>query len=143
MPTYQEFAALARKRFQENQASAARQSGEFFFTEHARYKMQQYRLSEQKVKGIVRRPRREEKGIAPRTVAVMQPSSTKKEQGKETWKQEIWVMYREKAKKGMPGEREKRIISAWRYPGVSPERDPVPADIWRELEENAILEPEN
>ena len=39
---------------------------------------------------------------------------------------------------------ELKIISAWRYPGVSPERDPIPADILREiargLEESELAE---
>ena len=72
-----------------------------------------------------------------RTIAVMQPVSPKKEGEKETWKQELWVMYQKKEKKtGSPFEKEQlRIISAWRYPGVSPLRNPIPSEILLELEE--------
>ena len=33
-----------------------------------------------------------------------------------------------------------RIISAWRYPGVSPKRNPIPAEILREIEEESTFE---
>lgn len=138
---YQDFLRAARERFETNQ-KAKSASGEFHYTEHARYKMRQYRLSEQKVRSVVRRPKRMETGIAPNTIAVMQPVSPKVLDGKETWKQEIWVMFVEKRKKGPLDRGQKRIISAWRYPGISPERDPVPPEILRELEEGSILEPE-
>ena len=58
--------------------------------------MHHYGLSEQKVLGVIRRPKRIETGIAPDTVAVMQPAGMMKydnENKKESWKQEIWVMY--------------------------------------------------
>lgn len=35
------------------------------------------------------------------------------------------------------GKKQIKIITAWRYPGKSPERDPIPADILREIK--AIL----
>lgn len=31
------------------------------------------------------------------------------------------------------------IISAWRFPGMSSEKDPIPAEIWREIEELNLL----
>jgi hypothetical protein len=31
-----------------------------------------------------------------------------------------------------------KIISAWRYPGVSPEKNPIPQDILREIEEGDL-----
>ena len=92
--------------------------------------MRQYGLSEQKVRGVIRNPRRRETGIAPQTIAVMQPVSPKKE----IWKQEVWVMYQ--IRRGAI-----KVISAWRYPGVSPKRHPIPDEILRELEEGSILEP--
>lgn len=141
MPSYQDFAKRARERFQAREARKENGGGEFLYTEHARYKMRQYRLSEQKVRGVVRRPARTEQGVAPKTIAVMQAVSPKKENGKEVWKQEIWVMYQEKKKAGPLAPAQKRIISAWRYPGISPKRDPVPAEIWRELTEGDILDP--
>ncbi len=51
----------------------------------------------------------------------MQPANTKKPT-------EIWLMYQQFGQK-------KRIISAWRYPGISPQGEPVPIpeDIVEEL----------
>ncbi len=141
MPSpYQEFVRRAKERFQEKQKRAANFSG-YQFTAHAEYKMKQYGLSAQKVKGVIRRPVRTEEGIAPKTVAVMQPVSPKKIGDKEVWKQEIWVMYRKK-----PSNEETvfsssvKIISAWRYPGISPKRSPIPEEILQELENEGILE---
>lgn len=137
MPSpYQEFVAKARARAEAQKGKAKISSlsrGEYIFTRHSEYKMRQYSLSAQKVRGIIRNPKRREVGIVPKTVAVMQPSSVKKENGKEIWKQEIWVLYKEEVKG-------KKIISAWRYPGVSPKRDPIPSDILRELLDGSILE---
>ena len=148
MPSYKDFAALARKRFEEKRAKAEKknQTGPFQFTRHAEYKMQQYGLSGQRVRNVIRNPKRTEKGIVPRTIAVMQPVSIRKENGKETWKQEIWVMFLEGKKGSLLEPATRKIISAWRYPGVSPKRDPIPEDILRELldlsEEGSILEGE-
>lgn len=104
--------------------------------------MREYHLSRQRVIRIIRSPRRTETGIVENTVAVMQPASTKKVAGKETWSQELWVMYKvlgqgklTKSKLELAlSQSELKIISAWRYPGVSPERDPIPSDILREIE---------
>lgn len=104
------------------------------FTEHARFKMRQYGLSEARVKRVLRAPARVEAGIAPRTVAVMQPASgsaahayaalrfsgTGKPAGRPAKRaHEIWVMYQDTKKA-------RKIIAAWRYPGVSPVREPPP-----------------
>ncbi len=154
MPSpYQEFLAKARARSeaQKGAAKKAAFSGGLYFTRHSEYKMRQYSLSAQKVRGVIRNPKRREVGIVPKTVAVMQPVSPKKIAGKparndsqakrsdsvgETWKQEIWVLYKEELKG-------KKIISAWRYPGISPKRDPIPSDILRELLDGSILEESN
>lgn len=159
---YQEFVRKAKERYEENRKKKLQPKGGIEFTAHARYKMNQYGLSEQKVRGVVRSPKRTEIGIAPKTIAVMQPVGLKRMDGKparpgdpgrsggETWKQEIWVMYLLKGKgqksKGKNVARiplfppQLRIISAWRYPGVSPKRSPIPDEIWRELEDGSILE---
>lgn len=81
-----------------------------------------YGISESLIKRITRFPKRKEEGIAPKTIAVMQPTSSKK--------QEIWVMYQK------INDTKKRIISAWRYPGVSPigKKIPIPDEILQELE---------
>lgn len=147
---YQEFARKARERFLERQKKAAGAgSGQYVFTAHSQYKMQQYGLSEQKVKSVMRNPRRREEGIVLNTIAVMQPPSVKRDAtGKETWTQEIWVMFqirgseasKETKKLTQLKAKQLRVISAWRYPGVSPKRNPIPAEILREIEEESTFE---
>ncbi|MGC9603620.1 MAG: DUF4258 domain-containing protein [Minisyncoccia bacterium] len=97
----------------------------YLWTAHARLKMRQYGLSEGRVKRIIRFPTRYEEGIAPKTVAVMQPAGTKRYQ-------EIWAMYK-LAKRG--DAKSIKIITAWRYPGKSPLRDPIPQEILREIKQ--------
>ncbi|HUZ92715.1 MAG TPA: hypothetical protein VNG29_01820 [Candidatus Paceibacterota bacterium] len=81
------------------------------WTFHARDKMRFYRLSEQRVRQVFHAPKRVEEGVAPKTIAMMAPTSTKGNAGKEeTWSQEIWVMVEDK-------KNVRKIISAWRYPG--------------------------
>ena len=108
--------------------------------------MAYYGLSADRVKRVIRSPYRSEKGIAPDTIAVMQPSKTTPPKlGKPAeWKEEIWVMYAEKA--GPKGKgvmdvmqnllgKKKVVITAWRYPGKSPIREaiPIPSNILEEL----------
>jgi len=95
-----------------------------FWTQHSKAKLRQYRLSEKRVLRVLRKPERREEGIAPGTIASMQIAGTKKRPT------EIWTMYVILRKpKGT------KIISAWRYPGVSQKRGPVPVpeDILAEL----------
>lgn len=132
-------------------------SDKYEWTRHAMYKMQQYGLSPQRVIRVIRNPQRVEEGIVEKTVAVMQPSSTKIKNGKKIWSQEIWTMYQIKCKnqkskikitnqnaklEKIPNTRYKilntanrriRIISAWRYPGVSPKNSPIPEEILMEI----------
>ena len=96
-------------------------------------------MSDQKIKLILNNPARTETGIAPRTVAKMKRNDTPKR------KEELWVMYQEMAGDKRPQINNKRlqaisnpkrvkVISTWRYPGVSPKREvPVPQDILEEL----------
>lgn len=71
----------------------------------------------------------------------MQPASTKRVGNKEVWTQELWTMYKIQSDKKIPktklalllNQAELKIISAWRYPGVSPKRDPIPTDILQEI----------
>lgn len=81
-----------------------------------------YGLSENRLKKVFRKPDRRQKGIAPGTIALMQRAGGKRQT-------EIWLMYKEE-KNG-----EKKIITAWRFPGISPEGEkiPVPDDILGEL----------
>ena len=80
------------------------------WTNHVKGKMLRYRISESLIKRIIRSPQRVQEGVAEKTVAVMQPCGNKKH--------EAWVMYKTIGKK-------LRIISAWRYPGISPKGVPI------------------
>lgn len=141
-----------------NMLKAGRQ-GRYYFTLHAEYKMREYHLSRQRVTRIIRSPHRTETGIVENTIAVMQPASTKTVNGTVTWTQELWVMYKINKQKTINSKQptsyrarpsvtsllsqpELKIISAWRYPGVSPERDPIPAEILREIEARSEEEEE-
>ena len=96
----------------------------FSWTKHSIEKMKYYGLSEQRVKRVLRYPDRTEEGIAPVTIAMMQKSGAKKRP------HEIWTMYTF-LKSG-----KKLIISAWRYPGISPkgEEIPIPDEMKEEVE---------
>ncbi len=105
------------------------------WTEHSKIKMRQYGLSKQKLFGIIRNPERKEKGIVPGTVALMKTNkiffSVKKTSLSNAWKApkrapgEIWLMYKDVTfRRGSVQER--KIISAWRYPGISKPGEPIP-----------------
>ncbi len=96
------------------------------WTSHAKVKMRFYRLSEQRVRRILNSPKRIEGGIAPNTLAMMQPASVKTMGGKQVWSQEIWVMVQKSDKKT-------KFISAWRYPGMTKPGDPLPEEILKEI----------
>ena len=139
----------------------------YLWTSHSRVKMNYYRLTESRVKRIIRHPVRVEEGILEGAIACMQPADGKQYS-------EIWTMYvvvperpSEKlrsdpprrnssraglARPGLPGHRGRstsqrfqrdvpplngvkklKVITAWRYPGKSPERDPIPVEILREI----------
>ena len=93
------------------------------WTRHSQGKMRQYQLSEKRVLKVLRKPDRKEHGIAPKTIAVMQITGSKKHPT------EIWLMY-QTIKSTV------RIISTWRYPGISPKGKPlpIPDDILNELD---------
>jgi hypothetical protein len=99
----------------------------YSWTNHVGRKMMYYGLSADRVKRVIRSPNRSEKGIASNTIGVMSPYGTSPG-GRQPYKGEVWVMYANRGKK-------KIIITAWRYPGVSPIREaiPIPADILEEL----------
>ena len=83
---------------------------------------------------------------------------------KQKWSQEIWVLYQIKEQQSKSNEQKKLeaqiknikskekanklmklmpkklvIISAWRYPGVSPKKNPIPEEILREIEEISFV----
>lgn len=158
----------------------------YAWTWHVRDKMRYYRLTESRVKRVIRHPKRIEEGIMPGAIAVMAPAEGKRYS-------EIWVMYVltrgggaslrhdsaspvprpfgpasrptevglgteaslrvgaiSPGKAGRPsksrlplsqkystaaryGLKKIKIITAWRYPGRAPERDPIPVEILREI----------
>ena len=101
----------------------------YHWTRHVVGKMKFYGISPDRVKRIIRSPNRTEEGIIPGAVAVMQPASVRRTtEGKPDWKQEIWAMYKLVKQKNSKNKKIK-IITAWRYPGKSPERDPIPLKI--------------
>ncbi|PIP26278.1 MAG: hypothetical protein CO140_03335 [Candidatus Moranbacteria bacterium CG_4_9_14_3_um_filter_40_7] len=127
---------------------------EFFWTNHVIFKMKCYGLSTQKILNVIKKPERKEEGIVKNTIAVMQPVNPKIQNGKKIWKQEIWAMYQirrarnslatpslakpDKSQLSNPKNynlkaKSLRIISAWRYPGVSPRKDPIPGAILAEI----------
>lgn len=89
--------------------------------------MHQYGLSEARVRRVMHSPKRIEEGIAPKTIAMMQPASIKTVKNKPAWTQEIWVMVTQ-------GKSEKKVISAWRYPGMTKPGEPLPEEIIREMQ---------
>jgi len=101
----------------------------FEWTMHVVSKMKQYNLSENRVKRVINNPKRKEVGIAPGTIAVMQPNSSKHSY-------EFWAMYSRVAGSRSAGQKI-RIITAWKYPGKSPIKGPIPIplDILEELGE--------
>ena len=90
------------------------------WTHHSRAKMRQYGFSEARVKRIIHSPMRIEEGIAPKTIAMMQRAGSKRHP------YEVWVMIQETPKK-------RKVISAWRYPGVTKPGDPLPPEILKEI----------
>jgi hypothetical protein len=67
-------------------------SATYVWTKHAQAKMAYYRISPSRVRRIIKSFLRVEEGIAPNTVAFMQPVSYKTKNGVRTWNQEYWVM---------------------------------------------------
>ncbi|MEK7574227.1 MAG: hypothetical protein AAB514_01710 [Patescibacteria group bacterium] len=100
---------------------APKNTDRFLWTNHAARKIIFYGLSEQKIKRIINHPDRTEEGVALNTIACMQIAGSKKHY------QEIWTMYQKKNLKQL------KIISAWRYPGKSPAKNPIPPEILAEI----------
>ncbi len=93
-----------------------------FWTKHAKAKMRYYALSEQRVRRVLHSPSRVEEGIAEGTVALMQRAGSKKHP------YEIWVMVKDE-------KLNRKVISAWRYPGLTQPGEPLPEEILREFRE--------
>lgn len=94
-------------------------SGKYQWTKHSQYKMRHYGLSPQRIKRIVRHPVRTEEAVIPKMIAAMQPAGGKNYS-------EIWTIYK-------LANDQIKIITAWRYPGRSPARNPIPKEILDEI----------
>lgn len=86
------------------------------WTFHSRSKMRQYRLSDGRVLRVLHAPKRVETGVAPKTIACMQPASQTRFGTDADWTQEIWVMVQDAGNT-------RKVISVWRYPGKTKPRD--------------------
>ena len=100
---------------------AVKINDKYQWTKHSLYKMRHYGLSGQRIKRIIRHPARVEEAIVPNMIAAMQPS------GNKTYS-EIWTIY-----KPIKSKKQIKIITAWRYPGKSPARNPIPREILNEI----------
>jgi hypothetical protein len=89
------------------------------WTSHSRNKMRQYGLSEARVGRVLHRPYRIEEGVAEGTAAYMQKA------GSEKHPHELWVMVADT-------ERTRKIISAWRYPGITKPRSGILRDMMKQ-----------
>jgi hypothetical protein len=89
------------------------------WTHHAHEKMRFYQLSEARVRRIIHTPKRIEEGIAPKTVAMMQGAGSQKHP------YELWVMFQDTP-------RARKIISAWRYPGITKPRSEIALGILKQ-----------
>ena len=103
----------------------------YAWTYHVIEKMKHYHITPGRVKRIIRAPERVEESVVPDTVAAMQPAGTKRYQ-------ELWTMYKVEEREDRKKGNRLKIITAWRYPGKSPERDPIPDDVIREVRELLI-----
>lgn len=113
------------------------------WTNHVKGKMVYYGISESLIKRIVRFPKRKEEGVAPRTIAVMVPYGSPTPGKKLPYRGEVWVMYQPVGRRPTGNlqlttnnlQQKVRVISAWRYPGVSPvgKKIPIPDEILQEL----------
>ena len=134
----------------------------FLWTKHAKEKIAYYHLSASRVKRTIKYFNRIEYGVAPETIAVMSRAGSKKHPS-EIWVmyQIIKSKVNPSVKLRIDGEQSRtinpsvrrrmdkqktkpslkkwrtqiKIISAWRYPGISPKGQeiPIPDDIRREL----------
>ncbi|MDO8495090.1 MAG: hypothetical protein Q7S32_00995 [bacterium] len=114
------------------------------WTNHVVGKMAHYGISESLIKRVVRFPKRVEEGIAPGTTACMSPYGTPTKDKRQPYRGEVWVMYVAMGRKSTIGNKQlaishqqkKRIITTWRYPGVSRAGAsiPIPDEILAEIE---------
>lgn len=107
-------------------------SEKYLWTKHSLYKIKHYGLSEQRVKRIIRYPTRTEEAIIPGMIAAMSPCGRKNYS-------EIWTIYQLVKRADIKYKilntkySQIKVITAWRYPGKSPARNPIPKEILEEI----------
>lgn len=82
--------------------------------------MREHGLSESRVRRTIHSPHRIEKGIVPHTIVFMKREKAIKKE------YEIWVMITNESL-------HRKVISAWRYPGVTSPNEPIPKAILMEM----------
>ena len=82
--------------------------------------MKFYRLSQSRVQRVINSPARVEFGIVPDTIVMMQVVKGSRK------KSEIWTMVQDE-------KTCRKVISAWRYPGITKPGEPLPREILREI----------
>jgi len=109
-----------------------------YWTEHSKSKMRQYGLSKSKLMNLLYKPERKEKGIVFATTALMQTNKSYSKVKKVKAPGEIWLMYKDVKNSSQGSGDIRKIISAWRYPGISKpgEKIPIPEDIRLEILNN-------
>ncbi len=103
----------------------------YYWTKHSLYKMRHYGLSGQRIKRVIRHPARVEEAIVPNLIAAMSPCGRSPEGRQPTRGKnysEIWTIY-----KPLKKTKQIKVITAWRYPGKSPARNPIPQEILDEI----------
>lgn len=117
-------------------------ANKYHWTNHVFQKMRYYKISPSRVRQIIKAPNRVEESIVPGTIAAMKKFS-------KNAKEEFWVMYKVQGpdvrsqKSEVQNSRIQHptsnpsppivIITAWRYPGKSPKRNPIPPNILQEV----------
>jgi|SRR3989344_2679281 len=106
------------------------------WTQHSQLKMRQYGLSKTKLLNMLYKPERKEVGVAPGTLAVMKTNKKFTNKTKPLLKSkwgnphkapgEIWLMYKDTNPSTGSGQAIRKVISAWRYPGITKPGGPVP-----------------
>jgi len=102
------------------------------WTKHSIEKMKFYGLTPQRVLRVLKKPDRCQEAVAEGCIACMQTLKNKA-------MSEIWMMYADKTQDTINNKqgklKHKKIITAWRYPTVSPIQDkiPIPQDILDEI----------
>jgi len=99
----------------------------YIWTSHALAKMRHYKMSASVVKRIVRHPDRVEESVVEDCIAAMKLTQSKQYP-------EAWVIYKpvkDSTKSNSKGKL--KILTSWKYPGISKERNAIPENVLKEI----------